>query len=441
VAARAEGQVRFLSFLYSNCLDNRVFSWYDLNHTMSVQCTHKIRLQPNNQQANHLRQACGVARFAYNWGLGEWQRQYEAGEKPSPYALKKQFNSIKREQFDFVTKCAAEQAFTDLGKAFGNFFRNVKAGRPPGYPRFKRRGIRDSFYVDNIQLKLKNKRVRIPKLGWVKMAEPLRLQGKITSAVISCTAGRWFCSIQVEIDIPDVKAVGPTVGVDVGIKRLAVTSDGRVFQNPRALRTAEKRTRLLQKAVSRKPKGSRNRAKAIQRLQRHHYHIACIRADAIHKATTAITKGVGRIVLEDLNIAGMMRNRRLAKALQDASLSELHRQITYKAEQLGIEIIWADRFYPSSKTCSGCGSVKAVLTLGERQYRCEACGLKIDRDLNAALNLKQLAAGSAVTACCLGSSGVSMVRHETTDWAGISHEKISVRRKEQGTIVWVAMGT
>ncbi|KKN66709.1 hypothetical protein LCGC14_0468950 [marine sediment metagenome] len=391
---------------------------------MKIHRAHKIRLQPNNQQANHLQQACGVARFAYNWGLGEWRRQHEAGEKTSPYALKKQFNSIKREQFGFVTdvtKCAAEQAFTDLGVAFKNFFRNIKAGKPPGYPRFKRRGIRDSFYIDNIQLQLKGRQVRIPRLGWVRMAEPLRLQGKIRSAVISCIAGHWFCSIQVEIETPDVKAVGPTVGVDVGIKCLAVTSDGRVFQNPKALRTAERRTRLLQKAVSRKPKGSHNRTKAIRRLQLHHYRVACIRADHLHKAAAAITKGAGRIVLEDLNVKGMMQNRRLAKALSDASLGELHRQIVYKAERLGIEIITADRFYPSSKTCSGCGAVKDVLTLGERIYGCEVCGLEIDRDLNAAINLKQLAEGSSVTACCLGSSGVALQQHETTDWAGISH--------------------
>lgn len=388
---------------------------------MKIVRAHKIRLRPSNRQAGYFARACGVARFAYNWGLGEWRRQYEAGEKPSSYALKKQFNSVKRQQFGFVTnvtKCAAEQAFTNLSTAFQNFFRNVKVGKPPGYPRFKRRGIHDSFYLSNDKIQLKGRHVRIPKLGWVRMREPLRFQGKIMSATISRTAGHWFCSIQIEIDTPEIKAVGPTVGVDVGIKELAVVSDGRIFTNERALQTAERRLSLLHKAVSRKPRGSRNRYKAVQRLQRHHYRIACIRSDAIHKATAAITKGCSRIVLEDLNIKGMMRNRRLAKALSDAAMGEFHRQIIYKAEQRGAEIIVADRFYPSSKTCSGCGAVKDILTLGERVYSCEACGLEVDRDLNAAINLKQLAEGSSATACCLGSSGVE--KHETTDWAGIS---------------------
>ena len=362
---------------------------------MRIIRAHNIRLKPNNRQASHLWKACGVARFCYNWGLAEWKRQYEAGEKPSGYSLRRKFNSIKRQEFPFVmdvTKCAADQPFVNLGRAFRNFFRNVKAGKPPGYPRFKRRSVRGSFYVSNDRIRFNGCRVNIPKLGWVRTQEPLRYEGRILLAVITHVGNHWFCSIQVEIETPNVKAIGPIIGVDVGIKELAVTSDGRVFQNPRALRAAAKRTRLLQKAVSRKPKGSQNRRKATQRLQLHHYRVACIRADAIHKVTAAITKGAGRIVLEDLNVKGMMQNRRLSKALADASLGELHRQIIYKAEQLGIEIIRANRFYPSSKTCSGCGAVKDVLTLGERIYKCSECSLEIDRDLNAAINLRNLAA-------------------------------------------------
>ncbi|KKM96524.1 hypothetical protein LCGC14_1177200 [marine sediment metagenome] len=402
---------------------------------MKIHRAHKIQLQPNQHQAGYFAKACGVARFAYNWGLSEWRRQYEAGESPNRYVLNKQFNLVKRQEFPFVldvTKWAPAQAIIDLDRAFKNFFRRVKQGKKPGYPRFKRRGIQDSFYIAGERLRLKDKLVRIPKLGWVRMTEPLRLQGKIMSATVSKTADRWFCSIQVELEIPEPKADGSTIGVDVGIKQLVTTSDGRTFTNPRALQKAQRRLRLLQKAVSRKSKGSRNRHKTVLRLQQRHYRAACIRSDAIHKATAAITKGVGRIVLEDLNIEGLLQNHRIAKALGDAALGELHRQIIYKAEQRGVEIVVADRFYPSSKTCSGCGAVKDVLTLGERIYICEACGLEIDRDLNAAINLKQLAGGSSATACCLGSSGVvASQQDETTDWAGIPRERSSVRRKEQ----------
>ena len=398
---------------------------------MKISRAHKIQLKPNRRQTGYFTRACGVARFAYNWGLGEWKRQYEAGEKPSAYALKRQFNQLKRQRFPFVldvTKCAAEQAFSHLGRAFQNFFRRVKQGKLPGYPQFKRRGIHASFYIANDKIRLKGRHILIPKLGWVRMTESLRFQGKIMSAVISSTAGHWFCSIQVEAEALGPKVTGPTIGVDVGIKELAVVSDGRAFPNPRALGQAQKRIRLLQKAVARKPKGSRNRRKAILRLQRQHYRVVCSRADAIHKATTAITKGAGRIVIEDLNIKGMMRNHCLAGALSDASMAEFHRQIRYKAEQLGIEITTADRFYPSSKTCSNCGHVKDVLTLKERIYGCDECGIEIDRDLNAAINLKNLAVGSTVTACCLGSSGADTDQHETTDWAGISHEAVKQLR-------------
>ena len=379
---------------------------------MKLQTTHKIRLCPNNRQTNYFARACGTARFAYNWGLWEWKRQYEAGKKPSAYGLKKAFNALKREQFPWaleVTKCAPEQAFSDLGNAFKGFFRRVKAGKKPGYPRSKKRGkSKDSFYLSNDQFIVEGKRVRIPKLGWVKMREALRLEGKILSATVSRIADMWFVSIQVEQDVPDPHAEGPVIGVDVGIKTLATVSDGRTFENPKALRQGESRLRRLQKAVSRKKRGSQNRKKAIRQLQRQHYRVSCVRNDAVHKATSAITTGCSRIGIETLNVSGMLKNGRLSRALSDASMSEALRQIVYKAARRGADVVKAALFYPSSKTCSGCGFVKTDLSLSDRTYACEACGLSIDRDLNAALNLKILAAGSAVSACRLGSAGAGV---------------------------------
>lgn len=380
---------------------------------MKVSRAHKIRLDPNNAQADYFAQACGCARVAFNWGLAEWKRQYAAGEKPSAFGLKHRFNALKREQFPYmldVTKCAPERAFVNLGKAFNGFFRNIKAGRKPGYPRFKRRGLRDSFYVANDQFTLNGKRIRIPKLGWVRMRERFRFNGdKIMSATISRTAGHWSVSIQVERDLGDVpQATGLALGIDVGIKNIAVTSDGRVFANRRSTRRFAGRLRLAQKRVSRRQKGSKNRRKAVAKLATVHERIANVRRDTLHKSSTdAITKAglISMIVLEDLNVAGMLKNHRIAKALSDASVSELHRQIVYKAAQRGIRVLRADRFFPSSKMCSDCGALKAELGLGERDYVCQGCGLSIDRDLNAAINLRNLAGGFPVSACRLGGAG------------------------------------
>lgn len=379
---------------------------------MLIQVAHKIRLCPSNEEEGYLLCACGVSRFTYNWGLAEWRQQYEEGSSPSAYQLKKKFNSIKREEYPFVmevTKCASEQAFSNLEKAFKGFFRNIKNGKKPGYPRFKRKGIKDSFYLANDQVDFDGEYVWIPKLGWVRMREELRFDGKIMSAIISKTADLWFVSVQVEQEIDDVKAVGPIIGVDVGVQNLARVSDGRVFENPKALKKSEDRIRLLQKSVGRKKKGSNNRKKAVVKLQRQHYRVSCVRKDAIHKATSAIAKGVSAIGIESLNVEDMLDNKRLSKAVMDASMSEFLRQLEYKALWRGISVIKADKYFPSSKKCFVCGEVKSDLKLGDRIYNCDFCGLKVDRDFNAARNLKKMAVGSTVTACRLGSSGAEVL--------------------------------
>lgn len=384
---------------------------------------HKIRLDPNNKQANYFVRACGVARFAYNWGLDEWKRQYEAGEKPSAFALDKQFNFIKKQEFPFVTEVAAHitnRSFINLGAAFQKFFKNIRTGKKPGYPRHKHKLFHNKFYVVNHLIKFENKKVYIPKLGWVRMRESLRLEGKILSATVSRAADKWFISIQVEQDIEQEIPEGPVIGVDVGIKNLATVSDGSTYTNPKALREAESRLRLLQKSVSRKKKGSKNRKKAIIKLQKEYHKVSCIRSDSIHKATFSITTGAAAIGIEDLNIKGMIKNHKLSKSLSDASLSEFLRQLEYKAEWKNIPIVKADRFYPSSKTCSCCGEIKEDLKLSDRIFKCDHCGLEIDRDLNAAINLKNLAVGSTVLAYRLGSAGCDVSHSATNDWVGNS---------------------
>jgi len=390
---------------------------------VKVNRAHKIEMKPNNKQVNCLLQACGVSRLAYNWGLSEWKKQYEAGEKPTAYGLKKQFNSIKRQEYPFcydVTKCSPETAFKNLGVAFVNFFRRVKQGKKPGYPRYKKRGMHDSFGLSNDKVKLKGKRVLISKLGWVKLTEFWRFSGdELLSATVSRQAGRWFVSFNSEAVMDDPILSDYVVGVDIGVKKLAVTSDGEVFDNPRALVKAQERICLYQKSVSRKRKGSSNRKKAVLKLAGHHYRISNIRKDSLHKASNAIVKIAGVIGIENLDVAGMLKNRRLSRAISDASLSELHRQIGYKAAWHGVIVVKADRYYPSSKTCSSCGEVKQDLSLSERVYRCR-CGLELDRDINAAINLKNYAEGFSVQACRLGSAG--LYGGETTNWSGTNHQ-------------------
>ncbi len=373
---------------------------------------HKIALDPNHAQATYFARACGVARFAYNWALAEWKRQYEAAKadaalpKPSQMALRRQLNAIKREQFPWmleVTKNAPQMAIIQLGEAFNNFFK--KRAR---YPSFRRKGVHDRFTLTNDQFSVEGSRIRIPALGWVRMREPLRFEGKITSATVSRVADRWFVSIAVETQdtshLPQAENQG-TVGVDLGVKALATLSTGEVLHGPKALAMLLSRLRRASRSLSRKVKGSANRKKARTRLARLHARIANVRQDGLHQLTSDLTRRFSTIVLEDLNVRGMVRNRHLARAVSDMGFAELRRQVEYKAAMRGSEVIFADRFYPSSKTCSACGHVQGKMPLSVREWTCPECATHHDRDLNAAVNLKNLAASSAVSACGEEGSG------------------------------------
>jgi len=357
--------------------------------------SHKIALDPTYQQEAYFRRACGAARFTYNWALAGWKRQYEAGEKPSGLALKKRFNAIRAVEFPWtyeVHRDCTARPFDQIQRAFAGFFRRVKAGQKPGYPRFKKKGQnRDSFYIANDKLALSDTAIRIPVIGWVRLREALRFTGKITGAVVSRRANRWFVAIQVDVgDVSRPRTSDAVVGVDLGIKASATLSTGEVLEGPRALRSSIERLRRLSRSHSRKTKGSKNRSKSAMVLARHHAKVADLRNDFLHKTTTSLCRENQAVVIEDLHVKGMLRNRRLARVIADEGWGELRRQLTYKALMFGTEVIVAPRFYPSSKTCSGCGNVKDTLLLSEREYLCDACGLQIDRDLNAALNLRSL---------------------------------------------------
>jgi len=358
---------------------------------MEIILSHKIRLSPNRNQTEYFCKACGIARFTWNWGLAEWKRQYEAGLKPSGMELKKQFNAVKEKEFPWVyevTKYACQQPFIFLQKAFVNFF----SGKAD-YPRFKKKGIHDCFYIGNDQFDVRNKKIRFPILGWVKMCEYLRFAGKIVSAAVSGIAGMWFVSISVKVNAESAISENQAfAGVDLGVKNLATVSTGEVVEGPKAYRKLQKKLAKLQRSMSRKTAGSKNREKAKRKLARLHYRISCMRQDAIHKLTTGLTQKFSVIVIEDLNVKGMMGNRKLAKSIGDMGFYEFKRQPDYKIKMSGGKLIIAERWFPSTKKCSGCGNINDGITLSDRIYICPLCSLTIDRDLNAALNLKSLAA-------------------------------------------------
>jgi len=375
---------------------------------------HKIELQPNNEQTTYFLKASGVARKAYNWALQEWERQYQNGEKPSEAALRKQLNSIKREEFPFmleVTKAAPQESIKQLGDAFKHFFRRVKNGETPGYPRFKKRGVHDSFVATNgppekgaDAAQVDGRKIKLPIIGWVRMQERVRFSGQIKQVTVSRTADKWFASILIDTDaLPHERKNHGSVGVDLGINKLAVLSDGTEIEGPKAYKNLLRKLRKLNKALARSKRfrnnkgymeDSANRKKVKAKLAKLHKRIADIRRDSLHKATTYIVLNYDVIGIEDLNVRGMVKNRRISRSIMDQGFGEFREQLTYKAKRYNSQLFVADRWFPSSKMCSSCGAIKPTLSLAERTYRCD-CGNEIDRDLNAAINLKTFAASFA----------------------------------------------
>ena len=317
--------------------------------------THKAALDINNKQRTYLSKCAGVSRFAYNWALSEWNSMYEAYKsdsslpKPNQYPLRRRLNSIKREQFPWmmeVTKCAPQEAVIDLGKAWGNYF-SGRAARPA----FKKKGIHDSFRVSSGFFKVSGCTLQLPVIGKLRMRETLRYEGaRPVSVTVSRRANRWYASVVCEIpDYLHVRSKGAlsenVIGIDAGVHAY-VTSDGKAYEVPRSYRNAEKRLRRAQKSLSRKQKGSRNREKQKRKVARIHARVSDIRSDFLHKMTMGIVSSANTIVIEDLNVKGMVRNKYLAKSIVDASFGEFRRQLAYKAEAAGKMFIVADRFYP-----------------------------------------------------------------------------------------------
>ena len=376
----------------------------------------KVALDPTPAQERLLLSHAGAARFAFNAGLAHVKASIDTGVKPewSYYALVRWWNANKdalavntdgTPWWAENSKEAANTGLRSLASALSNWVksrRGARKGRRVGFPRFKakdRATPRFAYTTGSFGLiEGDPKALRLPKVGRVHCMENVaaRVGGaRVLRMTVSRRAGRWYAALTVEREEPVVHEVpkGGAVGVDLGVKTLATLSDGTVIENPRCLAASERRLKRAQKALSRKVKGSRRRAKARAKVARIHAHVANQRGDAIHKATSWLAGTYSDICIEDLNAAGMVKNRRLAKAIMDASFGEFRRQLEYKTARTGATLHVINRWYPSSKTCSACGTVKAKLSLSERVFHCDACGLSIDRDLNAAINIK--VAGSA----------------------------------------------
>lgn len=375
-----------------------------------ISIAHKIELVPNNKAKTHFKKAFGCSRLAYNWGLAKWQEYYKQGIKKSHFDLIKEFNIVKKEQFPFVykvSKYATQKSFFNLKFSFEKFFRDLKQGKV-SYPRFKKK--RDNFgsyYIGGDQVVIKDEKyLKIPNLGLVKMREKLRFNGKINSYTISQKGDKFFVSFSMQITKeeyirthPKAKRNNLALGIDLGLKSFLTLSNGLEVKAPRPLakynRLLIKRSRQLSKKQYAKTKQealqgikkSNNFQKASIKLNKLHRKIANIRSDFLHKLTSSLVANVKYLSLEDLNVKGMLKNHKLARLLSDVSFYEFKRQLEYKARYNDKEMYQVDRFYPSSKTCSNCGSIKKDLTLKDRIYNCDKCGISIDRDYNASLNL------------------------------------------------------
>ena len=346
----------------------------------------------------------GVARHAYNWGLATCIEAHQAGEKrPSAISLHKRLvREVKSENLWYyeVSKFTPQKALRDLERAFKNFF-TVK---DTGFPKLKKKGRKDSFFLEgNIQIS--GNRIKLPKIGWVKTYEkhlPPILVKSNSNVTISRRANRWFIAYKVDVDPQPVEHPHGCVGVDLGIKTLATLSNGKTFPAVKPYRKAKRKIAHLQRSVSRKVKGSKNRKKALLKLQKAHHRVACIRNDATHKLTTYLAKNHSQVVIEDLNVRGMMKNHRLAQAIADGGFYAFRRQLEYKCQWYGSQLTVVDRFFPSSKTCSDCGHIHKELKLSDRIFVCPSCGFFIDRDWNAAINLEK--AGSSLVSACEASN-------------------------------------
>jgi putative transposase len=431
-----------------------------------VHQAYRFALDPTAEQRRALQSHCGAARFAFNWGLREVKRTLDArriesqllgGALTEPLAwtlpaLRREWNRAKAEVAPWWAANSKESYNSGLDalaralKAWSQSRHGERLGERVGFPRFRKRSHRDSCRFTTGAIRVDDARqLTLPRIGRLRTSEETSVllrrleagKARLLSATISPEAGRWFCSFTCEVERAVVEDNGhaDVIGVDLGVVALATLSNEEIVRGPRALRASLRRLRRLQRTVSRRRRGSARRRRAVMRLARAHRRVANLRRDHLHKLTTTLAKSHGCVVIEDLNVRGMCRSARgtletpgrnvrakagLNRGIADASFGELRRMLEYKCAWHGSRLLVAPRFFPSSKRCSGCGAVDQDLCLAERVYRCAACGLVVDRDLNASRNLVWWAEHSVLAPGVAGSAPETKNARGVAERSGMS---------------------
>jgi putative transposase len=395
---------------------------------MKVVRAYRYEMVLNVQLRINLAKNAGASRFSFNWGLAQRIDLYNNSKK-STNAIEQHriINKLKQTEYPWmydVSKCSIQEALRDLDKSFGNFFRGIKKNSKIGFPKFKKKGHRDSFRLTGT-IKVQDDTIQLPRLGKIKLKEKTKVKGKILSATVTREADRWFVSVTVEEEIEDPKPVeGNSISVDVGLTHFATLSDGSKISAPKPLIKHLKILKRRSSQHSRKKLGSNNRKKSALKLARIHRKVRNKRKDFLHKESTKLAKTKSVIVIEDLNVKEMVRNKKLSKHIYDAGWSEFRRMLEYKTKWYGSKLILAPRFYPSSKICSKCGNRLEELSLKIREWQCENCQTIHDRDVNAAINLLKFSTGSSsgIYACGDTSNGASSKK--TCSYVSLKQEVI-----------------
>ena len=341
-------------------------------------------MYPNVKQAQKLNKTFGCVRFMWNQSVASFKEKLDVNLN----ALKELYPFLN--EISCATLQQKQRDFIEFKKQFFNKTRKVKIEKP----QFKKKGQNDSFRLPNQKVKVLDNKIQLEKIGKISYVKDrgLPIDCKLLSITVSKnSSGQYFASVLVECLVEELPKTNQSVGIDLGLKSFVITSDGKEFDSNKKFRESQSKLRIAQKHLSRKVKGSSRFKKCKRQVAKIHQKIANQRSHYLHQITNEIVNNYDTIVIEDLNVKGMVKNRKLSKSISDASFSAFRQQLAYKCAWYGKKLIVADRFFASSKTCSGCGTVKKDLTLSQRTYNCEACGIVLDRDFNAALNLKNIA--------------------------------------------------